>query len=239
MNGRLRTARPVAQLRAGRTDWYKISNLAPGVTELYIYDEIGYFGVTASDMVLELAQVATPTINVRLNSPGGDVFDGIAILNALRSHPATVNVTVDSMAASIASVIAMAGDTITMAPNSQMMIHQASGIAIGNAVDMRDLADLLDKQDTNIASIYAARAGGDAETWLAAMAAETWYSAQEAVDAGLADNVDGVTAATENTWDLSVFNYAGREQAPAPILPVQPVPDYADQLGQALRGAFQ
>jgi ATP-dependent protease ClpP protease subunit len=212
----LRTTRPVAKLRQGRTDWYKITNLADDTAELYIYDEIGWFGVTAADLANELRAVTASTISVRLNSPGGDVFDGIAILNALRSHPAAVNVTVDSLAASIASVIAMAGDTVTMAPNSQMMIHAASGIVIGDAVDMREMADLLDKQTQNIASIYQSRAGGKLSDWRAAMDAETWYSAQEAVDAGLADEVGSTGKAPQNNWDLSIYAHAGREQAPAP-----------------------
>lgn len=203
----LRTSRPRAQLRQGRTDWYRITNHAETDTaELYIYDEIGYFGVTAADLVNELKGVTAKSINVRVNSPGGDVFDGIAILNALRQHPAAVNVVVDSLAASAASFIAMAGDTVTMAPNSQMMIHAASGLTIGNAADMREMADLLDKMTTNIASIYAGRAGGKVEDWLAAMNTETWYSAEEAVAAGLADKV-GTTAmaGASNTWDLSIY----------------------------------
>lgn len=203
----LRTSRPRAQLRAGRNDWYRITNHAETDTaELYIYDEIGYFGVTAADLVNELKGVTAKSINVRVNSPGGDVFDGIAILNALRQHPAAVNVVVDSLAASAASFIAMAGDTVTMAPNSQMMIHAASGLTIGNASDMREMADLLDKMTTNIASIYAGRAGGKVEDWLTAMNTETWYSAEEAVAAGLADKV-GTTAmaGASNTWDLSIY----------------------------------
>lgn len=243
----LRTARPIARLKQGRTDWYKLSNLANGEAELYIYDEIGYFGVTASDLVTQLAAVSAPTINVRLNSPGGDVFDGIAILNALRAHPATVNVTIDSLAASIASVIAMAGDTVTVQPGGQMMIHNAQGICIGDSADMRSLADLLDKQNANIAAIYAARAGGTADDWLSAMAAETWYSDQEAVDAGLADQVgtfgstNSNTDSVSGTWDLSVFSYAGRDKAPAPVTPtrIAASASTADEVRKALEGAFR
>jgi len=223
---RLRTARPRAQLRQGRTDWYRITNLADGVDEVYIYDEIGWFGVTAADLVQELRGLTSARLSVRLNTPGGDAFDSIAILNALRAHPASVEVTVDSLAASGGSIIAMAGDTVTMAPGSQMMIHNASGLVIGNAVDMREMADLLERQDANIASIYQSRAGGKLGDWQTAMKAETWYSAQEAVDAGLADVVGTVASqTTRNDWDLSIYAYAGREQAPPPE-PVDHVADF-------------
>jgi ATP-dependent protease ClpP protease subunit len=231
---------PQAKLRNGpAASWYKIVNHDPGDTaDLYIYDEIGYWGVTASDLLNELSALTATTINVRINSPGGDVFDGIAIYNALLSHPATVNTTVDSLAASAASFIAMAGETVTMAPHSQMMIHDASGLAIGNAADMRQMADLLDRISDNIASMYSERAGGTTKAWRTAMTAETWYSAQEAVDAGLASAVGPVPSRNgpggtedepadepmvpENTWDLSIFAHAGRDKAPAPYVPDEP-----------------
>ena len=213
---RLRTARSRAQLRQGRTDWYRINSLADGVDEVYIYDEIGWFGVSAADLIQELRGLTARQLSVRLNTPGGDTFDSIAIGNALRSHPATVDVTVDALAASGGSIIAMAGDTVTMAPGSQMMIHDAWTMDIGNAAVFRELADFLDGQSDNVASIYQSHAGGKVADWRAAMQAETWYSAQEAVDAGLADKVGTVASQTKNDWDLSIFTYAGREKAPAP-----------------------
>lgn len=225
-----RQQRVHASLREGRPDWYSIGglrNLATGGREVdvFIYDEIGYFGITAQQFATEIAGLQVDTINLRLNSPGGEVFDGIAIYNVLREHRATVNVTVDGLAASIASVIAMAGDTVTMGRGSQMMIHEAHGLAIGNATVMRELADQLDRASDNIASFYAARTGGDMATWRAAMAAETWYSDTEAVAAGLADKVAGAQpdpgdGEARNTWDLRVFAHAGRQHAPAPQLPV-------------------
>jgi ClpP class serine protease len=128
---------------------------------------------------------------------------------------------VDGLAASIASVIAMAGDRIVMAPNSQLMIHDGSGLCIGNAAEMRQMAELLDRQSNNIAEVYANRAGGTAEDWRALMEAETWYTAQEAVDAGLADEVASTRTLTDgnspqNSWDLSIFRYPSRAEAPAP-----------------------
>jgi ATP-dependent Clp endopeptidase proteolytic subunit ClpP len=185
--------------------WYSIKSVAAETVEVAIYDEIGYWGVTASDFVNELSGVDAKNITLRVNSPGGDVFDGLAILNSLRNHPATVNVMVDGLAASAASFIAMAGDSVTMAPNSMMMIHEASGLCMGNAVDMRELADLLDKTSANIADIYSRRSGRPADEHRSAMRSETWYSDQEAVDAGLADTVLGSESQAENKATVAVI----------------------------------
>ncbi|MEU0978465.1 head maturation protease, ClpP-related [Streptomyces griseus] len=205
--------------------WYEIRNAAdPDEAELLIYDEIGgWWGNTPGEIVDELRAVTAPTLRVRINSPGGSVYDGIAIANAIRLHPATVTVQVDGIAASAASVIAMAGDRIVMTPQSQLMIHDASSLCIGNASDMAEMAALLDIQSDNIADAYAARAGGTREEWRERMRAESWYLAAEAVAAGLADEVLPFRKEAEpepaltNTWDLSVFRYAGREEAPAPV----------------------
>lgn len=186
--------------------WYRVQNVSADTVEVAIYDEIGYWGVTASDFVAELQGIDTKNITLRVNSPGGDVFDGLAILNSLRNHPATVNVMVDGLAASAASFIAMAGDSVTMAPNSMMMIHEASGLCMGNAVDMRELADLLDKTSANIADIYARRSGRPADEHRSAMRVETWYSDQEAVDAGLADAVLGSDTKAENKTASATIN---------------------------------
>ena len=226
MPRKLKTARPIAQLRQGRNDWYRITNaIGPGPATIHVYDEIGYWGITASDFVAELSQLNASAIDLHINSPGGEIFDGIAIMNALRAHPATVTTYVDSLAASIASVIAMAGDRIVMAANSQMMIHDGSGMCIGDAADMRELADLLDRQSDNIAAVYADRAGGTVAEWRALMTAETWFTAAEAVEAGLADEVLSARSVTDGNspedlsaaWDLSIFAYPGRDGAPAPV----------------------
>jgi len=171
--------------------WYEIRARSESDTEIHIYDEIGYFGVTAADFVRDLGKVSAKNITLRINSPGGDVFDGIAIFNALKAHRATVNVFVDGLAASAASFIAMAGDTVTMMGHSQLMIHDASGLCIGPAEDMRKMADLLDKISDNIASIYAEKAGGTTDEWRDRMRAEMWLSDEEAVDMGLADQISG------------------------------------------------
>lgn len=216
------------QVERADKDWCRIVvNKADGgqgaSADVMLYDEIGFWGTTAQDFANQLGALDVGTINLHINSPGGEVYDGIAILNALRNHDATVNVTVDGIAASAASFIAMAGDTITMARNSELMIHDASGLVIGGPDDMAEFADRLNTMSDNIASIYAERAGGTVQDWRAAMKAETWYSAQEAVDAGLADKVQAKEPADQdakNRFDLSIFNYAGRSKAPAP--PIAP-----------------
>jgi ATP-dependent protease ClpP protease subunit len=217
----LRTARPVAKLRQGRNDWYRIENKSDGGVEVFIYDEIGYWGVTAADFVKDLQNVTADKFTLRLNSPGGEVFDGIAIYNAIKQHKAEVTVQIDGLAASAASFIAMAGDTVTMTKNATMMIHDGHGLVVGDATDMRKMADLLDKTSNNIASIYAERTGGDVATWRAAMLEETWYNADEAVEAKLADGIlDASGDEPENDWDLTIF----ARHADRPVPDTVPVP---------------
>lgn len=169
--------------------WYQITAKADAPHEITIYDEIGDWGVTAGQFVSDLAGLRGDEITLRLNSAGGEVFGGIAIYNALRNHPAKVTTYVDGLAASIASVIAMAGDHVEMSPNATLMIHDASSGVQGDAADMRAMAELLDKTSNNIASIYAEKTGGQASDWRHLMQATTWFDAGEAVDAGLADAV--------------------------------------------------
>lgn len=217
----MKQPRPPRPPNAGAADWYRITNLADSA-EVVIYDEIGWWGTSAADFMNELKQITANTITLRLNSPGGDVFDGVAIMNALRSHPAAVTTQVDGLAASIASVIALAGDRIVMQPGATMMIHDASGMCYGQAPDMRELADMLDRHSDNIASLYAERAGGTVAEWRERMRGEAWFNADEAVAAGLADEVGQRRDASDgepvtNRWDLARFRYPGREHAPAPV----------------------
>jgi ATP-dependent protease ClpP protease subunit len=190
---------------------------------VYLYDEISWFwGITADDFAREVAALDVGRINLRINSPGGDVFDGVAIYNLLRSHRAEVHVIVDGLAASIASVIAMAGDTITMGAGTQMMVHDPHGVAIGGAEDMRSFADLLDKTAGEIAGFYTRKAGGTVAEWQAVMDAETWYTGPEAVAAGLADAAEGTATdeavADYRRFDLRArgFRYSGRGASPVP-----------------------
>lgn len=206
-----RTTRKMYALSQARNDWYRIRNQVNGPTQLHIYDEIGYFGVSAGDLVRDLADVNGP-LEVHLNSPGGEVFDGITIYNTLLARK-DITVVIDGLAASIASVIAMAGNPILIARNAQMMIHDGHGMAIGNAQDMRDLAEILDRTSNNIASIYSDHTGRAIDYWRQLMKAETWYNAQDAIDAGLADRfVDSgagrQAASVSGDWDMSIFRGA-------------------------------
>jgi len=190
--------------------------------EIFIYDEIGYWGITAADFARALQSLDTDAFTVRLNSPGGEVFDGIAIYNAIKQHRAHVTVQVDGLAASAASFIAQAGDEVVMTKNATMMIHDGMGMVMGNASDMRKQADVLDKASDNIASIYAERTGMKTEEWRAFMLAETWYNADEAVAAGLADRiyVDEPKEAPKNDFaeQRKAFRFERREVAPAPTI---------------------
>lgn len=169
--------------------WYEIRNADGDRAVVRIYEEIGYWGVTAEDFAREVEAITAPEIEVQLNSPGGDVFDGIAIFNLLRAHDARIITRVDGLAASAASVIAQAGDQRIMVEASQMMIHEAWGLAIGPADEIRAFADLLDRQNEVIANIYASRSDGDAKKFRDLMAAETWLTHDGAVELGLADEV--------------------------------------------------
>ncbi|ORM14115.1 head maturation protease, ClpP-related [Prescottella equi] len=207
-----------------KQQWCRINALAGGGAELLIYDVIGsYWRETSAQAIAEqIKDITADEITVRINSPGGSAFDGIAIMNALRAHDARVVVHVDGLAASAASVIAMAGDEIVMGPGSQMMIHEAWVFTEGDAAFLRSEADRLDKVSDSITSLYARRAGGDFDEWRALVAAETWFTAEEAVTAGLADRVDGDAAENGDlaaTFNLSRFRFAGRAQAPAPRIP--------------------
>jgi ATP-dependent protease ClpP protease subunit len=198
-------------------NWYRIRNQAGGPTQLHIYDEIGFFGVSAADLMRDLADV-TGDLEVHINSPGGEVWDGIAIYNSLLARK-NVTVHIDGIAASIASVIAMAGNPVLIARNAQMMIHEGFAMAVGNAQDMRDLAEQLDKASNNIASIYSDHTGKPINYFREVMKAETWYDADECINEGLADRLIDSGAGRrikqpDDKWDMSVYHASGRQTLP-------------------------
>jgi len=210
------TVRSTKLLNLRDKSWYTITNKADGPVQVHIYDEIGYVGVTAQQFMADIAQVKGP-MEVHLNTPGGEVFDGIAIYNALKQR-GDVTIIVDSLAASIGSVIACAGNPTVVAKNSQIMIHDGFGMTVGNAADMREMADLLDRASDNIASIYAEKTGKPVQQWRDAMKKETWFSADEAVSEGLADQIQGNPVS--NKFDLSIFaNSNTSADVPAPVKP--------------------
>jgi len=173
-----------------RKSWFSIEAKAGGTAEIVILDEIGMFGVTAADFHAALKAAGdVKRIDLRVNSPGGDVFAGMAMHTMLARHPARVVATVDGIAASIASVVVMAADEITMPASAFLMLHNPSGFVTGGADDLRDLADVLDKVCSSMAGIYAARSGRTEAEVHAIMAAETWLTGTEAVELGFADKV--------------------------------------------------
>lgn len=209
---------------------FRVQNAAaPREADIDIFDIIGdpWEGTTAKDFVQELRALDVDRINLHINSPGGYVNDGLAMYNAIQQHPAEVIAFIESQAASAASFVAMAADKVVIAKNAKMFIHDAHGFAIGNASDFRALADMLDEESQNIATIYDAKAGGGAKQWRDAMQANggigTTYRGQAAVDAGLADEV--IAAPARN---LEVLQPVA--QAPAE-LDLSGLPPLADHVG--------
>jgi ATP-dependent Clp endopeptidase proteolytic subunit ClpP len=197
---------------------------ADGPTLMHLYDEIGYFGVWPADVADALAGIKGD-VEVHLNSPGGSVFDGLTIYNALKEHRGDVNVVIDGLAASAASFVAMAASPgrLEIQPNGTVMIHEAWGGCVGPEADMRATADVLAEQTANIASIYAQRGGRSAAEYLDLMAAETWAVGQKAVNLGLADSVRQKSAAADDAapvaaslpWQVTILN----AEPPAPADP--------------------
>ncbi len=170
-------------------NWYSIQARADQPAEISVFDEIGAWGVSAKQFIGELKAIDATSIKLAINSPGGSVFDALAMYNALRQHPANVEVTVLGIAASAASLLAMAGDTIIMPENAFMMIHNPLNFAYGNADELREMADVLDKIGASLIATYAARTGLPDDEIKALLDAETWLNAEEAVLKGFADEL--------------------------------------------------
>ncbi|WP_324681606.1 ClpP-like prohead protease/major capsid protein fusion protein [Bibersteinia trehalosi] len=184
-------AMSAAATKTNNQSWFTIKAAANDTAEISIYDEIGFWGVTAQQFAKDLKALGNnlKQINLHIHSPGGDVFDGIAIYNLLKNHPANKTVYIDGLAASMASVIAMAGNEIIMPENAMMMIHKPWGIQGGDADDMRKYADLLDKVESTLIMAYVAKTG-KSETDLAEMLKEeTWLTGKECVEQGFADKL--------------------------------------------------
>lgn len=182
--------------------------------------EADWFGGVAADGFCREMRGAKAgqTVHIRVNSPGGDVFAGIAMAQAIRECAGSVVVHVDGYAASAASLLVAAADESVIAPAAMVMIHQAWTIAMGNADDFIEASALLEKIDGQLAATYQAKAGGTPEEWLAKMAAETWFTGEEAVAVGLVTSVAATAAKVKNAFDLSVYSHA-----PAAAVEVAPV----------------
>ncbi len=166
--------------------WYSIKNIA-GKTKVYIFEEIGFWGVTAKNFLEDIKGVGD--IELHINSVGGSVFDALAIYHTLRQHSGVVDVYIDGLAASSASIIAMAGNTVHMPENAFMMIHDPTMMAWGDSDEMQKALDLLTKTKEIIINIYVEKSGGDRTALEAAMSKETWYTGSEAKAMGLVDVV--------------------------------------------------
>ena len=193
--------------------WYALSSRAQDrQTEISIFDEIGYFGVSAKQFIADLKSVpADHEIVLKIHSPGGEVFDGNAIYNALKRHTGGVSVQIEGLAASMATVISLAGAPVKMAANGFYMIHNPWGSAVGDAEEMRDQAALLDKIRQGMIAAYAAKSGQEPEQIAAWMDAETWFSAEEAKAAGFVDEITDslALAASSNKFArLGKFRHA-------------------------------
>lgn len=201
--------------RAGASRrWYDVGNLsAGGEAEIYIYDYMGFDpwfgGVSAQEFVRELKGLNASTIKLRINSPGGDITEANAIRTALAEHPATIETHVDGLAASSASWVGLVADKVVMSPHAMLMIHEPWNVVMGDAAAFEKEAEVLNRFGTEIAEMLAEKAGGSVDEWRDRMRAETWYGDQEAVDAGLADEVaaapDGAQNARERRWDASIL----------------------------------
>ena len=182
--------------------WFKMecraaATGAPRSAAIEIYDEIGGWGVSAKDFKDQLDGLGdVDGIELAIHSPGGSVLDGWAIYNLLKGHKAHVVATIDGLAASMATVVAMAADEVRMPENAFFMIHNPSGFAVGGADEMRDYADLLDKMEKGIRAAYVSKSGQSDEYVDALMAQESWFTGTEAMALGFVDTItDALEAA--------------------------------------------
>lgn len=185
-------------------------------TTIYLYDVIdNWYGVDSESFIKQLNDIDTSVINLRINSPGGDVFDARAIQTAIKQHKARVVAHIDGLAASAATYIALGADEVRMADGAFFMIHKGWTIALGNSDDFKKTADLLDKVDDSIANDYRAKTGLDKDELIQMMSDETWMSAEEAFEKGFVDSISD-TETVDASFDLSVYDKAPAQSAPEP-----------------------
>jgi ATP-dependent Clp protease protease subunit len=190
--------------------WYEIKAKAADAAEVWIYEDIGESfwgeGLSAKRFVTELNALDVSEIALHINSSGGSVFDGQAMYSALRRHRAEITTYIDGLAASIASVVALAGDYLVMPSNAMMMIHDPWGMVMGFASDMRSMADTLDKVRDTILNVYEEHSTKTREDLSAAMAAETWLTAEDALEFGFIDEVTSEVKLAAH-FDLSRYQH--------------------------------
>ncbi len=188
--------------------WYSIRAAADKVTEVFIFDEIGFFGVSAKDFIddLKANHKKGNTLKVSISSPGGSVVDGLAIGQMITENSPSI-ASVKGMAASIAAFIAIKADTMEMAENSLLMIHNPEGVTIGGSDDHRKMADFIDKNRDMIASAFVSKTGKSLQEIQDFMDAETWFTASEAVDAGFADSIIEPVKMAANAGALAMHDF--------------------------------
>jgi len=191
--------------------WYNIQNKAGKSTDVYIFDEIGMWGVTAQNFISDIKDLKDTPINLRINSLGGDVFDGLAIYNVIKKRTAKTTVYIEGIAASIATIIALGADEVVMSENSLFMIHNASGGAMGESKDLQKTAEVLNKITRQLAEVYESKTGLSQETIQDMMDEETWLNAQEAFELGFIDTIsDAIKIAAK--YDVSKFKNITQEE---------------------------
>lgn len=229
-------------------NWFRMQAKEDQTADIYIYDEIGGWGISARRFTEDLLSLGNLShINLHIHSPGGEVFDGIAIYNQLKNHSATITVYIDGLAASMASVIAMVGDTVIMPKNAMMMIHKPWGVSWGDANDMREYADLLDKLENVLIPAYVAKTGKTTEEITAMLEQETWLDGDECVEHGFADKVIEPVKAMASLTSKRIEEFSSMPSAiknqitpknttsstqqpnPAPTPAPQPNVSYADE----------
>lgn len=201
---------------------------------IYIYDVIdSYWGVGAKSVIAALAEVGDETdVSVRINSPGGDVFEGRAIMAAIRNHKGKTTAYIDSLCASAATSIAIACDEVVISPGAFFMVHNASSAVWGDKNAMRETADLLEKIEGSIVADYIGKTGAESQQVIDWMNAETWFDADEAIAAGFCDRLaDGAKA--KNTWNLAAY-----ANAPQALLEPDPPEQITEQDEPAPAGFF-
>lgn len=220
--------------------WFNIVNKSDR-SEIWIYEQIGEDfwsggGITAKSFQKELAAIKSPQIDLHINSPGGEVFEGLAIFNLIKQHPANVTTYIDGLAASIASVIAMAGDEIYMAENALFMIHNPWGMAMGDSTEMRKTADLLDKICESLIIAYTDKSKKKKEEVKCLMDEETWMTAEEAMDFGFIDDVTESMDLAACAKFIPIMSKAKFKHIPEALKEHKPIPTATD-LERSLREA--
>jgi len=191
--------------------WYNIQNKAGETADVYIFDEIGTYGVTAQEFINDIKDLKDLPLNLRINSLGGDVFDGMAMYNVIKRREAKTTVYIEGIAASIATIIALGADEVVMAENSLFMIHNAWGGTMGEAKDMRKTAETLDKISGELTDIYRKKTGLSYDVLSEMMDEETWLNAEEAFELGFVDTIsDSIKVAAK--YDVSKFKNITQEE---------------------------